>query len=125
MRKTKIDELPQFWNILKRELNLIGARPCLENQTELVRQRQRYGVFDFLPGITGFGQVAGVDMSEPLKLAIHDHRYAAFRGILLDIKIALKTAIGGGFGDPVGGDTASVSRNESDAEPSEPMEANQ
>lgn len=125
LRKTKIDELPQFWNILKRELNLIGARPCLENQTELVRQRQRYGVFDFLPGITGFGQVAGVDMSEPLKLAIHDHRYAAFRGILLDIKIALKTAIGGGFGDPVGGDTASVSRNESDAEPSEPMEANQ
>ena len=111
LRKFKLDELPQAWNVLKRELNLIGPRPCLENQTELVKQRQRYGVFDVLPGITGFGQVAGVDMSEPLKLSIHDHRYATFRGILLDIKIALKTIRGGGFGDPVGGDTASASRD--------------
>lgn len=125
LRKTKIDEFPQFWNILKRQLNLIGPRPCLEKQTELVQQRQRYGVFDLLPGITGFGQVAGVDMSEPLRLAIHDHRYAAFRGILLDFKIALKTAMGGGFGDPVGGDTASASQQTAaSTEPLEPVEAN-
>jgi len=143
LRKAKIDELPQFWNVLKLQLNLIGPRPCLEKQTELVQQRQRYGVFELLPGITGYGQVSGVDMSEPLKLAIHDHRYAAFRGILLDIKIALKTALGGGFGDPVGGDTASASRetvsgtqhgahaapsapsSSADAKPLESMEAKQ
>ena len=113
LRKSKLDELPQAWNVLKREINLIGPRPCLENQTELVNERVRYGVYDVRPGITGFGQVAGVDMSEPRRLAIHDHRYAAFRGILLDIKIALKTIRGGGFGDPVGGDTASASRQAS------------
>ena len=103
LRVTKMDELPQAWNVLRRELNLIGPRPCLQNQTELIRERIRYGVFKVIPGITGYGQVAGVDMSEPRKLAIHDHRYAAFRGILLDIKIAIKTVLGGGFGDPVGG----------------------
>ena len=103
LRVTKMDELPQAWNVLRRELNLIGPRPCLQNQTELIRERIRYGVFKVIPGITGYGQVAGVDMSEPKKLAIHDHRYAAFRGILLDIQIAIKTVLGGGFGDPVGG----------------------
>jgi lipopolysaccharide/colanic/teichoic acid biosynthesis glycosyltransferase len=108
LRKSKMDELPQAWNVLKRELNLIGPRPCLENQSELVQERERYGVFEVLPGITGYGQVAGVDMSQPRKLAIHDHRYVAFRGILFDIKIALRTVLGGGFGDPVGGETASA-----------------
>ena len=115
LRKSKVDELPQAWNVLKRDLNLIGPRPGLANQTELTRQRERYGVYDVRPGITGFGQVAGVDMSEPQKLAIHDHRYAAFRGILLDIKIAIKTIRGGGFGDPVGGDTASAGRKHDSA----------
>jgi len=110
LRKAKIDELPQALNVLKREINLIGPRPGLAKQTELLKQRDRYGVYDILPGITGYGQVSGVDMSEPLRLAILDHRYAAFRGILLDTKIALKTATGGGFGDPVGGDAASASR---------------
>jgi lipopolysaccharide/colanic/teichoic acid biosynthesis glycosyltransferase len=107
LRKLKLDELPQAINVLFREMNLIGPRPCLEKQSELINERDRYRVFDVRPGITGLGQVSGVDMSEPRRLAIHDHRYAAFRGILLDIKIAIATVLGRGFGDPVGGKNAS------------------
>ncbi|MGI9597585.1 MAG: hybrid nucleoside-diphosphate sugar epimerase/sugar transferase [Acidimicrobiales bacterium] len=103
LRKFKLDELPQAANVLRREMNVIGPRPCLETQTELIEERQRYGVFDVRPGVTGLGQVAGVDMSQPKKLAIFDHRYAAFRSIAWDITIAIKTVLGGGFGDPVGG----------------------
>ena len=101
LRKFKLDELPQATNVLFREMNLIGPRPCLETQTELRRQRERYGVFDIRPGITGLGQCAGVDMSEPLKLSIFDHRYKAFRSVMLDVKIVLSTVLGKGFGDPV------------------------
>ncbi len=103
LRKFKLDELPQAINVFKREMNVIGPRPCLENQTELITERARYDVFDIRPGVTGLGQVAGVDMSQPKKLAIFDHRYAAFRSIAWDITIAIKTVLGGGFGDPVGG----------------------
>ena len=120
LRKSKLDELPQAWNVLKREINLIGPRPGLENQTELTKQRQRYGVFDIKPGITGFGQVSGVDMSEPKRLAIHDHRYSAFRAISLDVKIILKTILGGGFGDPVGGERASATQEKRVEESSRP-----
>jgi lipopolysaccharide/colanic/teichoic acid biosynthesis glycosyltransferase len=102
LRKFKLDELPQAVNVFKREMNVIGPRPCLESQSELIAERARYGVFDTRPGVTGLGQVAGVDMSQPKKLAIFDHRYAAFRSIAWDITIAVKTILGGGFGDPVG-----------------------
>lgn len=100
LRKLKLDELPQAINLVFREMNLIGPRPCLENQAELIEERERYGVFGVRPGITGLGQVSGVDMSEPRRLSILDHRYAAFRGILFDIKIAIATVLGRGFGDP-------------------------
>ena len=100
LRKFKLDELPQAINLVFREMSLIGPRPCLENQAELIKERERYGVFGVRPGITGLGQVSGVDMSEPRQLSILDHRYAAFRGILFDIKIAIATVLGRGFGDP-------------------------
>ncbi len=107
LRRFKLDELPQVVNILRREVNVVGPRPCLPNQTELVAERERYGVFRVRPGITGFAQVAGVDMSEPRRLAIYDHRYAAFRSIVWDLLIAMRTVRGGGFGDPIGGTNAS------------------
>lgn len=109
LRTFKLDELPQAVNVFRREMNIIGPRPCLESQTELIAERERYGVFGVRPGITGLGQVNGVDMSEPRRLAIQDHRYAAFRSILWDIMIAIRTVLGGGFGDPVGGEQASAS----------------
>lgn len=69
LRKSKIDELLQLVNVLKGDMSLVGPRPCLYNQLELISERQIRGVFDVLPGITGMAQIQGVDMSEPKRLA--------------------------------------------------------
>lgn len=101
LRKTKIDELPQVWNILRGELSLVGPRPGLPVQTKLTEERQAYGVFSVLPGITGLAQINGVDMSDPERLARMDAQYIAQRGLLLDLKIVLATFLGRGQGDKV------------------------
>lgn len=69
LRKTKLDELPQLINVLKGDMSLVGARPNLFNQTELIEERDKKGVYNFLPGITGLAQINEVDMSTPKKLA--------------------------------------------------------
>ncbi|MRM93446.1 sugar transferase [Riemerella anatipestifer] len=69
LRRTKLDELPQLLNVLKGDMSLVGARPNLFNQTELIEEREKLGVYDFLPGITGLAQINEVDMSTPKKLA--------------------------------------------------------
>lgn len=99
LRKTKLDELPQVWNILRNEMSLIGPRPCLPSQTELIAERQKRGVLDVKPGITGLAQINGIDMGQPKCLAIWDARYIALRGLVLDAKIAIATALGNGRGD--------------------------
>ena len=99
LRKTKIDELPQIWNILKGELSLLGPRPCLPVQKALIAERERRCVLDVLPGITGLAQIQGIDMSDPVRLARKDAEYAARRGLLLDSKIILATFLGKGQGD--------------------------
>ncbi|MEE9455414.1 MAG: hybrid nucleoside-diphosphate sugar epimerase/sugar transferase [Paracoccaceae bacterium] len=99
MRKTKIDELPQVWNILRNEISLIGPRPCLPVQDELIEARRSHGVFSVKPGISGLAQINGIDMSEPETLARWDTRYIALRSFLLDLKIAFATATGSGQGD--------------------------
>ncbi|MFT6658502.1 MAG: lipopolysaccharide/colanic/teichoic acid biosynthesis glycosyltransferase [Maritalea sp.] len=99
IRKIKIDELPQIWNIVRGELSLVGPRPCLPTQTELVDARKVRGVFDILPGITGIAQVMGVDMSNPHALAKLDEKYLKQRSLLVDIKILIFTAIGRGNRD--------------------------
>ncbi|MAS05538.1 MAG: sugar transferase [Ahrensia sp.] len=91
LRKTKIDELPQIWNVARGEMSLVGPRPCLPSQTELVEWRRKLGVFDCAPGITGLAQVGGTDMSEPVKLARIDARYCAVRTIILDARLVLAT----------------------------------
>jgi lipopolysaccharide/colanic/teichoic acid biosynthesis glycosyltransferase len=101
LRKTKIDELPQVWNILRGELSLVGPRPGLPVQTKLTDERQAHGVFSVLPGITGLAQINGVDMSDPERLARMDAHYIAQRGLLLDLKIILATFLGRGQGDKV------------------------
>ena len=103
LRKYKIDELPQVINILKGEMTLIGPRPCLPTQTELISERKKLNVLDCLPGITGFSQVQNIDMSNPYLLARTDARYICLKSILLDIKIILATFRGRGFGDRVSG----------------------
>jgi lipopolysaccharide/colanic/teichoic acid biosynthesis glycosyltransferase len=101
LRKTKLDELPQVWNILKNELSLVGPRPCLPMQRELVAARSNLGVLDDIGGISGWAQIQNVDMSDPDRLAILDAEYLALRTISLDLKIILATAIGRGQGDKV------------------------
>jgi lipopolysaccharide/colanic/teichoic acid biosynthesis glycosyltransferase len=101
LRKTKIDELPQVWNILKNELSLVGPRPCLRVQRKLVAARSDLGVLDEIGGITGWAQIQNVDMSDPDRLAKLDAEYLALRTIPFDLKIIQATAIGHGKGDKV------------------------
>ena len=84
LRKIKVDELPQLWNVLKGDMSLVGPRPCLPQQAELIARRRERGVFDVRPGITGPGQVAGVDMSEPERLAKLDFDLPGRRSLGLD-----------------------------------------
>lgn len=105
LRKTKLDELPQFVNLLKNEMSLVGPRPCLPNQHELIEERDKRDVFTIKPGITGLAQVKDIDMSNPEKLARVDRYYLDTRTTLLDIKLMLATLLkrfGKGLHDGLG-----------------------
>ena len=91
LRRSKLDELPQIWNIARGEMSLIGPRPCLPVQTALIDARAKRGVLAIRPGISGLAQVQGIDMRDPLVLARRDARYLAIRGLALDVKIILAT----------------------------------
>jgi lipopolysaccharide/colanic/teichoic acid biosynthesis glycosyltransferase len=91
LRGTKLDELPQIINMLRGELTLIGPRPGLPMQSELSAERQKRGVFDVTPGLTGLAQVQGIDMSDPVRLAAVDAEYARLQSLALDARIALAT----------------------------------
>jgi len=72
LRITKLDEIPQLWNVLKGDMSLVGPRPCLFNQKKLIIERKKRGVFKVTPGITGLAQIKGIDMSRPTLLAKTD-----------------------------------------------------
>ena len=91
LRRSKLDELPQVWNILRNEFSLIGPRPCLPMQTELIEARTRLGVLALKPGISGLSQVEGIEMSEPERLAMNDARYLALQSLQMDAKILIET----------------------------------
>lgn len=101
LRRTKIDELPQIWNLIKGDPSLVGPRPCLPNQGKVIAWRERYGVYAVPPGITGLAQIRDIDMSMPEELAIADAEYMRQRTIIMDIKIFLATIFGAGQGDRV------------------------
>jgi len=101
LRKTKLDELPQLFNVLIGQMSLVGPRPCLLNQTELVGERAQRNVFNVRPGITGLAQVSNVDMSTPRKLARYDQLMIKRMNIKLYIKLIITTASGKGGGDRV------------------------
>ena len=101
LRKTKLDELPQLFNILRGDMSLVGPRPCLSIQQELIAERDKRGVYHLRPGITGLAQVQGIDMSNPQRLAIEDARYLEQRSFYLDLKLTMQTFIGRGQGDKV------------------------
>jgi lipopolysaccharide/colanic/teichoic acid biosynthesis glycosyltransferase len=102
LRKSKIDELPQVVNILRGELSLVGPRPCLPVQTQLIAERGRHGVLTVVPGITGWAQINDIDMSDPERLAKADGEYMARRNIPFELSIIIKTFIGAGQGDRTG-----------------------
>lgn len=102
LRRTKLDELPQLWNVLKGDMSLVGPRPCLPNQHELIRERQLRGVFDVRPGITGLAQVQGIDMSTPVLLAETDARMIKTLSPTSCFRYIILTALGRGAGDRTG-----------------------
>lgn len=101
LRRTKLDELPQLWNVLKGEMSLVGPRPCLFNQTELIAERHSRGVFEARPGITGLAQVSNIDMSTPKLLAETDAQMLKGLTLALYFKYILMTVGGKGAGDRV------------------------
>ncbi|EGU36731.1 undecaprenyl-phosphate beta-N-acetyl-D-fucosaminephosphotransferase [Vibrio ichthyoenteri ATCC 700023] len=101
LRKTKIDELPQLINVLLGEMSLVGPRPNLFNQEELIAERDAMGVYNVLPGITGLAQVQNIDMSTPALLAKTDKQMIDNITIKNYFKYILMTVSGSGSGDTV------------------------
>lgn len=101
LRRTKLDELPQLWNVLKGEMSLVGPRPNLFNQTELIAERKAFGVYDVRPGITGVAQVQAIDMSTPRLLAETDAEMIRSMTLSLYFRLIMQTALGKGGGDRV------------------------
>jgi lipopolysaccharide/colanic/teichoic acid biosynthesis glycosyltransferase len=104
LRRTKLDELPQLWNVLKGEMSLVGPRPCLFNQLELIEEREAKGVFKVRPGITGLAQINDIDMSTPELLAKTDARMIEQMNVLNYLGFIVQTFIGKGAGDRVRND---------------------
>ena len=101
LRKTKLDELPQLINVLKGEMSLVGPRPNLFNQTDLIKARADQGVYNVLPGITGLAQLSGVDMSTPKLLAKTDKEMIDNLNLKNYFSYIARTALGKGSGDAI------------------------
>ena len=101
LRKTKLDEVPQLWNVLKGEMSFVGPRPNLFNQVELTEERERLDVYDVLPGITGLAQVNTIDMSTPKLLAETDQKMIQTLTIQSYFQYIIMTVTGSGSGDRV------------------------
>lgn len=99
LRKTKIDELPQLINVLKGEMSLVGPRPNLFNQEELIQERDKLSIYDVLPGVTGLAQVQNIDMSTPELLANTDKKMIDTLSVQDYFKYIIMTVTGSGTGD--------------------------
>ncbi|KQN75246.1 lipid carrier--UDP-N-acetylgalactosaminyltransferase [Devosia sp. Leaf64] len=102
LRRSKLDELPQVLNLLAGEVTLVGPRPCLPVQAELLELRRKFGILELVPGITGLSQIDGIDMSQPARLASRDYDYKLRQCLFLDLRIIISTVLGSGRGDRVG-----------------------
>lgn len=101
LRKTKLDELPQLWNVLKGEMSLVGPRPGLFNQEELTKAREEKGVYLVRPGITGLAQINDIDMSTPELLAKTDAKMIREMSLKNYFKFIFQTVLGAGTGDRI------------------------
>ena len=101
LRRSKLDELPQLWNVLTGQMSLVGPRPCLPSQTELIDERERRHVFEHRPGITGLAQVQGIAMSTPQLLAQTDATMLQALSASAYFRYILLTVSGRGSGDRI------------------------
>ena len=101
LRKTKLDELPQLWNVFTGDMSLVGPRPNLFNQEELIEARDSKNVYSVRPGITGLAQIQNIDMSVPDKLARTDAIMINKMSLKNYFSLIIKTVTGAGSGDAV------------------------
>lgn len=101
LRKSKLDELPQLWNVFVGDMSLVGPRPNLYNQEELISARDFRGVYSVRPGITGLAQINKIDMSTPQLLAETDAKMLHELNTLGYFKYIFLTIFGKGFGDRI------------------------
>jgi lipopolysaccharide/colanic/teichoic acid biosynthesis glycosyltransferase len=101
LRKSKLDELPQLWNVFVGNMSLVGPRPNLFNQEELIQERDSRGVYSVRPGITGLAQINKIDTSTPQLLAETDAKMIQELNIIVYFKYILLTVFGKGFGDRI------------------------
>lgn len=101
LRRYKLDELPQLINVANGTMSLVGPRPCLKEQTELIELRKAAGIDKLAPGITGYGALAGVDMSDPERLVSYDRIHLGRRSWVRDAAVIIGTLSGRGSGDPM------------------------
>jgi lipopolysaccharide/colanic/teichoic acid biosynthesis glycosyltransferase len=101
LRKSKLDELPQLWNVFVGDMSLVGPRPNLFNQEELINERDSRGVYTIRPGITGLAQINKIDMSTPKLLAETDAKMIHEWNTLSYFKYIFLTTFGKGFGDRI------------------------
>jgi lipopolysaccharide/colanic/teichoic acid biosynthesis glycosyltransferase len=101
LRKSKLDELPQLFNVLMGHMSLVGPRPNLFNQFELIEERGKKGVYAVRPGITGLAQINKIDMSTPQLLAETDAKMINHLNVWYYFKYIFLTVFGKGFGDRV------------------------
>jgi O-antigen biosynthesis protein WbqP len=101
LRRSKLDELPQLWNVFVGDMSLVGPRPNLFNQLELIEEREMRGVYSIRPGITGLAQINKIDMSTPKLLAETDAKMIDHLNVWYYFKYIFLTVFGKGFGDRV------------------------
>ena len=101
IRKAKLDEMPQLFNVLFGDMSFIGPRPNLFNQEELIIEREKLGVYDVLPGISGLSQIKRIDMSKPKLLSETDAKMINELNTINYFKYIIQTILGNGFGDRV------------------------
>ena len=101
LRSSKLDELPQLWNVFIGDMSLVGPRPNLFNQEELINERDKLGVYQIKPGITGLAQINNIDMSTPKLLAKTDAEMMQHYSVQKYFTYIISTVMGKGSGDKI------------------------